>query len=84
MPSFSVPTGEVGCFWRAASSSWGRVPRVIWLGLEESQGLKKLLSLHRAVGGACVGAGVLFCRAPVPLFVLCCMRGFVLAARARS
>jgi len=64
LSSFYVPTGDVGCFWRAAGSSWGRVPRVIWLGLEDSYGMQQLLQLHEALGSACVSAGLSTDRRP--------------------
>ena len=34
------------------------MPRVVWLGLEDSYGLQKLLHLHQALGNACVDAGL--------------------------
>mmetsp|Transcript_28271 Transcript_28271/g.44072 ORF Transcript_28271/g.44072 Transcript_28271/m.44072 type:complete len:724 (+) Transcript_28271:60-2231(+) len=55
---FSVRAGDIGCFWRAAGSGWGRVPRVVWLGLED-QDLKPLVRLHQALGSACVQEGLL-------------------------
>jgi hypothetical protein len=48
----------------SAGSSWGRVPRVIWLGLEDSYGLQQLLKLHEALGSACVSAGLSADRRP--------------------
>ena len=56
LPAFSLETGEVGCFWRSAGSSWGRVPRVIWLGLADSPGLHQLVKVHRALDRACLDA----------------------------
>eukprot|EP00960_Hanusia_phi_P064621 765852-Hanusia_phi.AAC.6 len=50
--SFRVSTGELGCFWHAAGSGWGRIPRVIWLGLEDKS-LPQLVELHEALRRSC-------------------------------
>ena len=49
---FNVSTGELGCFWHAAGSGWGRIPRVIWLGLDD-QSLPQLVELHDALRRSC-------------------------------
>ncbi|EKX51397.1 hypothetical protein GUITHDRAFT_102667 [Guillardia theta CCMP2712] len=49
---FKVATGELGCFWHAAGSGWGRIPRVIWLGLDD-QSLPQLVELHDALRRSC-------------------------------
>ncbi len=52
---FVVRTGELGSFWRSAGSGWGRVPRVVWLGLDGAAA-GPLLRLREAVDAACSGA----------------------------
>jgi 2'-5' RNA ligase len=51
---FVVRTGALGSFWRSAGSGWGRVPRVVWLGLDGA-GAGPLLRLREAVDAACGG-----------------------------
>ena len=49
---FVVRTGALGSFWRSAGSGWGRVPRVVWLGLDGA-GAGPLLRLREAVEASC-------------------------------
>jgi hypothetical protein len=47
-----------------AGSSWGRVPRVIWLGLQDSPGMQELLRVQRVMDRACWAAELIHDQRP--------------------
>lgn len=54
---FEVRTGPVGCFWAAAGTGWGRIPRVVYQGVMEED-MRPLLRLHGALEEATADATV--------------------------
>jgi 2'-5' RNA ligase len=55
LEAFTVRSGELGCFWRAAGSGWGRTPRVLWLGMEDA---RPLVELQQAIAAEFRARGV--------------------------
>ncbi|KAJ1476492.1 hypothetical protein T484DRAFT_1824779, partial [Baffinella frigidus] len=55
LQAFTVQSSDLGCFWRAAGSGWGRTPRVVWLGLRD---VEPLVALQQTLASALHQHGV--------------------------